>query len=138
MATDLGVSIYDLIDDQNLRKKIDPARYVNDKIGLPTLRDILVELDKPGLDPRGNAKVFEFHPHIKSIEDLEIGMQVPGLVTNNTKFGSFVNIGVKQDGLIHISQTGGEVMNLEDQILVKILDVDVARMRINLKYIERI
>lgn len=138
MASDLGVNITELIDDKNLRKKIVPANYVSNKIGLPTLQDILAELDKPGLDPRGKAKVFEFHPHIKSIEDLEIGMQVPGLVTNNTKFGSFVNIGVKQDGLIHISQTGGEVLHLDDQILVKILDIDIARNRINLRYLERL
>ncbi|MCB0664216.1 MAG: RNA-binding transcriptional accessory protein [Saprospiraceae bacterium] len=138
MARDLNTRVTDLIENSDYRKKIDLKNYITEKTGLPTLKDIISELDKPGLDPRGKAKVFEFHQGIKSIDDLEIGMQVPGLVTNNTKFGSFVNIGVKQDGLIHISQTGGETLYLDDQILVKILDVDIARNRINLKFLERI
>lgn len=138
MARDLSTSVTDLIENSDYRKQIDLKKYITEKTGLPTLKDIISELDKPGLDPRGKAKVFEFHRGIKSIDDLEIGMQVPGLVTNNTKFGSFVNIGVKQDGLIHISQAGGETLYLDDQILVKILDVDIARNRINLKFLERI
>lgn len=138
MAQDLDCTIDELIDNQELRSKIDLLTYVTEKTGLPTLKDIMAELEKPGLDPRGNARTFEFHPGIQSIQDLEIGMQVPGLVTNITKFGAFVNIGVKQDGLIHISQMMGKSLNLEDQILVKILDVDIPRNRINLQYMDTI
>jgi uncharacterized protein len=135
MASDLNCTINELINNSEKRKSIEPTRYVNEKFGLPTLKDILNELDKPGLDPRGTAKVFEFHSSIKAIEDLEIGMQVPGLVTNNTKFGAFVNIGVKQDGLVHVSQMGGKDLHLDDQIIVKIMDIDVPRKRINLRFL---
>ncbi|MCB0688422.1 MAG: RNA-binding transcriptional accessory protein [Saprospiraceae bacterium] len=138
MAKDLQCTVDQLIEDGALRKRIDLQRYVDEKTGLPTLKDILSELEKPGLDPRGKAKVFEFHPHAKTIDDLQIGMELPGLVTNNTKFGAFINIGVKQDGLVHISQMAGKSLHIEDQILVQVLDVDVPRKRINLKFIQKI
>lgn len=138
MAADLKIDVNEMIEDPTYRKQIDLKRYINENTGLPTLEDIMKELDKPGLDPRGEARVFDFHPNIKSIEDLNIGMEVPGLVTNNTKFGSFVNIGVKQDGLIHVSQMKGSQLHLDDQILVKILDVDISRNRINLKFLNKI
>jgi protein Tex len=138
MAKDLQCTVPELIRNVNLQKKLDLTMYVDQHIGLPTLKDILSELEKPGLDPRGEARPFEFHSGIQTITDLEPGMQVPGLVTNITKFGAFVNIGLKQDGLVHISQTGGKTLQLEDQILVKVMDVDLVRNRINLKYLEHL
>ncbi len=104
MAKDLNCSINELIKDKSLRDKINLKQYVTDKVGLPTLTDILNELAKPGLDPRGKAKAFEFAKSIKTIDDLNVGMIVPGIVTNITNFGAFVDIGIKGDGLVHISQ----------------------------------
>ncbi|MEO1262248.1 MAG: Tex family protein [Bacteroidota bacterium] len=138
MATDLNVNISELIADGALRQQINLKEYVNDKIGLPTLNDILKELAKPGLDPRGEAKAFEFG-NVHSIEDLNIGMVLPGIVTNITNFGAFVDIGVKQDGLVHISQLANkfvknpaDIVSLNQQVQVKVVDIDRVRKRIQL------
>lgn len=138
MAHDLGVEITDLIGDRTLRSKIDIERYTNDRVGLPTLTDIMKELDKPGLDPRGNAKPFSFGD-VHSIEDLRVGMVLPGIVTNITNFGAFVDIGVKQDGLVHISQMArqyiknpADVVRLHQEVQVKVIDIDLERNRIQL------
>jgi uncharacterized protein len=140
MASDLGCTLTELISDAAIRSKIDLRHYISETVGLPTLQDILTELEKPGLDPRGKAQTFEFNQAIKSIDDLQIGRQLPGLVTNVTNFGAFVNIGIKQDGLIHISQMGSPPMklNIEDQVYVKILDVDIKRNRIQLQLVEKL
>ena len=138
MAKDSNVSVKELIDKKDLRKQINLTKYVNDKIGLPTLNDIMRELDKPGLDPRGEAKAFEFGD-VHTLEDLKIGMILPGIVTNITNFGAFVDIGVKQDGLVHISQMANrfikspnEVVKLQQQVQVKIIELDMTRKRVML------
>lgn len=138
MAADLGVKIPELIQKASLRQQIDLKKYVNEKVGLPTLNDILKELAKPGLDPRGEAKAFEFG-NVRTIEDLSIGMVLPGIVTNITNFGAFVDIGVKQDGLVHISQLANkfvknpaDVVALNQQVQVKVVDIDRARSRVQL------
>ena len=139
MAKDLGCNVKELIESKELRQQIDLHRYVGGNVGLPTLKDILSELTKPGLDPRGEAQVFEFAQGIKSMEDLQVGMVLPGIVTNITNFGAFVDIGVKQDGLVHISQIAdrfiknpADVLSLQQKVQVRIVDVDLARKRINL------
>lgn len=139
MAKDLGVTIADLIQQPALRASIELKKYVNEKVGLPTLQDILQELAKPGLDPRGNAKTFEFAKGVNSIQDLHIGMVVPGIVTNITNFGAFVDIGIKESGLIHISQithtfisSPSEVLQLNQEVEAKIIDIDLARGRVSL------
>ncbi len=139
MASDMGVTVKQLIEDPVLRKKIELSRYVTEKTGLPTLQDILKELEKPGLDPRGEARAFAFDASVKTIEDVRAGMLLPGIVTNLTAFGAFVDIGVKQDGLLHISQitrkfikSPAEVLKLHQELNVKVIEVDVARKRINL------
>ncbi len=139
MAKDLGCTLADLISNSDLRKKIELKHYVNAKVGMPTLNDIVAELEKPGRDPRSAIKVFEFSPDVRTIEDLRIGMRLPGIVTNITNFGAFVDIGVKQDGLVHISQLAGrfvsnpnDVVKLHQHVEVKVMDVDVARRRIQL------
>ncbi len=136
MAKDLGCKVTDLIKDKEKRAAIQLEKYVTTKIGLPTLKDILNELAKPGLDPRGSAKAFEFG-NVHGLEDLKIGMVLPGIVTNITNFGCFVDIGVKQDGLVHISQLSNrfvkdpnEVVKLQQQVEVKVTDVDVVRKRV--------
>jgi uncharacterized protein len=138
MAADLGVKINALIQDKALQKQIKLEKYVSPTIGLPTLTDILKELAKPGLDPRGEAKTFSFGD-VHKIEDLKVGMTLPGIITNITAFGAFVDIGVKQDGLVHISQMShkfiknpNEVVKLRQEVAVKIIEVDAARKRINL------
>lgn len=138
MAKDLGVKVPDLIANAELRKQIDPKKYVTDKVGLPTLTDILKELEKPGLDPRGEAKSFQF-ANVRSIEDLTIGMVLPGIITNVTAFGAFVDIGVKQDGLVHVSQLSNkyvrnpaDVVSLNQEVSVRVTDIDVKRKRIQL------
>lgn len=138
MAKDLKVSIKELIEKKDIRKQIKLHEYVSDKIGLPTLNDIMKELDKPGLDPRGEAKAFEF-ADVHSLDDLKTGMVLPGIVTNITNFGAFVDIGVKQDGLVHISQMANrfikspnEVVSLQQQVQVKIIELDMSRKRIML------
>jgi len=138
MATDLGVDIRHLIGQEEKIKQIDPKKYVNDHFGELTIRDILSELKKPGLDPRSEVQQFEF-ANIFSLEDVSVGMVVPGSVTNITRFGAFVDIGVKQDGLVHISEIAnhyisdpGEVLKLNQKVKVKILEVDKERKRISL------
>ena len=138
MAADLGCTVQDLIDQPKLRKQIDLRRYTSDTVGLPTLNDIMKELEKPGLDPRGTAKTFEF-ANIHSINDLEIGMVVPGIVNNITNFGAFVDIGIKESGLVHISQLANkfvknpaDVVALNQEVMVKVMDVDLKRGRVQL------
>ncbi len=141
MAKDLGCSVADLMKSAELRAKIDPARYVTDKVGLPTLTDIMHELEKPGLDPRGPLKQFEFSSEVHTIDDVKPGMELPGIVNNITNFGAFVDIGVHIKGLVHISQLApgrfvkdpSEVVSLNQQVMVKVLDVDLARQRISLQ-----
>ncbi len=137
MAKDLNCSVKELISDKNLQKQLNLSAYTTDKIGLPTLKDIVKELDKPGLDPRGKAKSFDFAQNIKTINDLSEGMVLPGLITNITNFGAFVDIGVKQDGLVHVSQIANKFVKnpadevkLQQQVKVKVLEVDISRNRI--------
>ncbi len=139
IAKDLNCSVGELVASPDLLKKIRMEDYVTDKIGLPTLKDILSELAKPGRDPRQEIKAFEFADGIFKIEDLKPGMILPGIVTNITKFGVFVDVGVKQDGLVHISQLAdryikdpSEVVHLQQQVQVKVLEVDIPRERIQL------
>ena len=139
MAKDLSCGVADLIADKQLRSKIELKRYVDDRVGLPTLTDILHELDKPGRDPRQTIKVFEFAEGVYKIDDLFAGMVLPGIVTNITNFGAFVDVGVKQDGLVHISQLADrfvsnplDVVKLHQHVKVKVLEVDVVRKRIQL------
>lgn len=139
MAKDLGCSIEELISNKEIRKQIQLEKYISDNIGLPTLKDIMEELDKPGLDRRKAIKVFEFDPTIRTIDDVKVGVTYPGIVTNITNFGAFVDIGVKENGLVHISQMAdhfinspSEVVSLHQHVNVKVLEVDVARKRIQL------
>ena len=139
MAKDLGATVQQLMDDKSLREKIDIARYVSADCGLPTLQDILKELDKPGLDPRAKFEIFEFDKNVTRIEDVKEGMELPGIVTNITAFGAFVDIGVHQDGLVHISQLANrrvndpsEVVHLHQHVRVRVLEVDLRRHRISL------
>ncbi|NOU59439.1 Tex family protein [Marinifilum caeruleilacunae] len=139
MAKDMNCTVADLIADQNLRKQIDVNKYVTSEVGLPTLKDILEELEKPGRDPRTAIKVFQFKEGIYKIDQLEVGMEMPGIVTNITNFGAFVDVGVKQDGLVHISQLANrfvsdpaDVVQLHQHVNVKVIEVDVVRKRIQL------
>jgi uncharacterized protein len=139
MAKDMNCDVADLLKDEELRKKIDINKYVTSKIGLPTLKDIMAELAKPGRDPRQGIKVFEFAEGVYSIGQLVVGMTLPGIVTNITNFGAFVDVGVKQDGLVHISQLAdrfvsnpNDIVKLHQHVMVKVLEVDVARKRIQL------
>ncbi len=139
MANDLGVSIDKLIDDKELRRKIKLTNYISDKTGLPTLQDIMKELEKQGLDPRGEAKVFSFAEGVRTMDDLREGMTLPGIVTNMTNFGAFVDIGIKGDAMLHISQitrkfikSPSEVLKLQQAVEVKILSIDTERKRVNL------
>jgi uncharacterized protein len=138
MAKDMGVEVKQLIGSEGLLKSINPKKYVTGEIGELTVTDILKELKKPGLDPRPEATAFEF-ANIYSIDDLQVGMEVPGIVTNITRFGAFVDIGVKQDGLVHISEIShsyitdpGEVLKLNQKLSVKVMEVDAGRKRITL------
>jgi len=139
MARDLGCSIEALMSDGALRSRIDPNRYVTDTVGLPTLHDILAELGKPGRDPRESFELFEYAPGIKEISDLAPGMHLPGVVTNVTAFGAFVDVGVHQDGLVHISELAdrfvknpAEVVRVRQKVRVRVLAVDLERNRIAL------
>ncbi len=143
MAKDLGVKASELVGNAELISKIDPAGYVAGDFGLPTINDILNELRKPGLDPRESAQEFEFAHDIKTIEDLKTGMELPGIVTNITAFGAFVDIGIKQNGLIHASQMGvkgmadpSKVLKLHQQVRVTVLSVDFDRNRISLRLLK--
>lgn len=139
MATDAGSTVTDLIRRPELRQQIKPERYVTDTAGLPTLRDILAELAKPGRDPREQLSVFEYDARVRSVDDLHEGMVLPGVVTNITAFGAFVDIGVKQDGLVHVSQMANHfvsdpktVVKVHQKVKVKVMEVDKARKRIGL------
>ena len=139
MARDLKCSVRDLMGNETLRAQIDLQRYVSTVAGLPTLQDIMVELAKPGRDPRETFKSFSFAEGIYSIEDLRTGMKLPGVVTNITNFGAFVDIGVHQDGLVHVSELSdrfvrnpAEVLRLHQQVQVTVLTVDLARKRVSL------
>lgn len=139
MAEDLHCNIQDLIANKELRKNIEPEKYITDKIGLPTLHDILEELDKPGRDPRQFIKVFEFDPNIKTIDDLKENMLLPGIVTNITNFGCFVDIGIKENGLVHISQLSDrfiqdptEIVSMHQHVTVKVIGIDAVRKRVQL------
>jgi uncharacterized protein len=139
MARDLGCSVADLLRDAEARKKIDRSRYVTEAVGLPTLNDIVAELAKPGRDPRQQFEVFSFQAGIDKIEDLKPGMKLPGIVTNVTAFGAFVDIGVHQDGLVHVSQIAdhfvkdpSEVLKVQQKVTVTVTDIDLPRKRIAL------
>lgn len=138
MATSVGTTVEGLMNDRALREKIDVNSFVSPSCGLPTLLDILKELDKPGLDPRTKFEVFEFDPNVTKLEDLQEGMILPGIVTNITAFGAFVDVGVHQDGLVHISQMANrrvtdpnEIVKLHQHVHVKVLEVDLKRHRIS-------
>lgn len=142
MAQHLNVTVDQLICNKELINAIDLQAYITDAVGLPTLNDIVAELEKPGRDPRNTAKVFEFDPSIKKIEDLKPGMEIPGIVTNITNFGAFVDIGIKENGLVHISQMAdryvsnpAEIVALHQHVKVRILEADLTRKRIQLKLI---
>lgn len=139
MAKDQHCKVIDLIQQETLRKKIDLRKYTTETIGLPTLNDIMNELAKPGLDPRGEAKTFEFAKHIKTIDDLHVGMVLPGIITNVTNFGAFVDIGIKENGLVHISQLANkfvknpaDVVSLQQEVMVKVMQLDLKRGRVQL------
>lgn len=142
MARDAGCDVSTLIASPQLRAGIDLNRYVSNEVGMPTLTDIMQELAKPGRDPRGTAKVFSFADNLHSLDDLRIGMEVPGVVSNITKFGCFVDMGIKVKGLIHISQMAdhyvkdpAEVVHIQQQVMVKVIDIDEERGRVALKLI---
>jgi uncharacterized protein len=139
MASDLKVDLKQLVRDESLVRQIDLNRYVQGDIGLPTLKDIQAELEKPGRDPREQIEVFEFDQTVFTLEDLKPGMELPGIVTNITKFGAFVDVGVKQDGLVHISQLAdrfvkdpNDVVKIHQHVKVRVLEVDISRKRIQL------
>lgn len=145
MAKALNLSLKDLIGNKEIRTKIKPEQFITDKAGLPTIIDIMEELSKPGLDPRDKFDLFEFDSKINTIEDLKPGMILNGIVTNITAFGAFVDIGVHQDGLVHVSQMANkfikdpnEVVKLTQQVKVKVMEVDVMRKRISLSIKEAI
>ena len=134
MAKDLNCTVSDLIHDESKRQQINIERYVNDEVGLPTLKDIMHELAQPGRDPRGLAEEFHFDDHVHTIEDLQVGMVLPGVVTNLCAFGAFVDLGVHRDGLVHISQLRNhKPLALQQHVMVCVEEVDMARQRINLR-----
>ncbi|MAX25954.1 MAG: RNA-binding transcriptional accessory protein [Phycisphaeraceae bacterium] len=139
MAKDLGCNVKDLVKDDHLRKSINLNKYITDNLGLPTLRDIIEELAKPGRDPRAAFEVFSFSDQVHEMSDLKTGMKLPGIVTNITKFGAFVDIGVHQDGLVHISHLSdgfvsdpASTVKLQQKVQVTVMEVDVQRKRISL------
>jgi uncharacterized protein len=139
MAADLGCSVKDLMTSAELRKQLDLTKYVSDKVGLPTLTDIVKELEKPGRDPRQTYEIFSFTEGVNAIADLKIGMKLPGIVTNVTAFGAFVDIGVHQDGLVHISHLSDkfikdpqEAVTVQQKVNVTVVEVDIPRKRIGL------
>ena len=139
MAKDTGCSVSDLLRDPAVRQRVQPEKYVTDTVGLPTLKDILEELAKPGRDPRQKFEAFSFQEGVDKMEDLKPGMQLPGVVTNVTAFGAFVDIGVHQDGLVHVSQLAdrfikdpAEVVKVNQKVRVTVTEVDIPRKRIAL------
>jgi len=142
MAKDLGISVEKLIGNKHAISTIDIKKYKNEEVGELYLKDVLKELEKPGLDPRKTAKVFEFDPNVKTFDDVRVGMILPGIVNNITAFGCFVDIGIKESGLVHISQLKdgyvsevSEVVKLHEQVQVKVTEMDAARKRISLSMI---
>ena len=139
MARDLGCKVTDLMADETLREKIDISKYVTDTVGIPTLNDILDELSKPGRDPRESFTAFAFADGIKEIRDLRSGMKLPGIVTNVTAFGAFVDMGVHQDGLVHISELSdryvknpADIVKVNQNVMVTVIGIDIDRGRISL------
>ena len=142
MAKDAGCDVASLIASKEIRDRIDLKKYCSKDVGMPTLTDIMQELDKPGRDPRGQAKVFSFAPNLHTLDDLREGMEVPGVVTNITKFGCFVDMGIKVKGLVHISHMANhyvkdpaEIVHIQQQVMVKVLDIDEERGRVALQLI---
>ena len=142
IAKDMKCSVEDLIKDKEIRSKIDIKKYVTDKVGLPTLTDIMEELEKPGRDPRQAIKVFEFDKNVKTIDDLKEGMVLPGIVTNITNFGCFVDVGIKENGLVHVSQLCRQfvsdpttVVSIHQHVQVKVIGIDWERKRISMTMI---
>jgi len=140
MAKDLKSTVAELIQNKELKKSIDLQKYISSKVGLPTLNDILQELEKPGRDPRSGIQVFEFDPNVKTIGDLRTGMELPGIVTNITNFGAFVDVGIKENGLIHVSNMAdryisnpAEVVSVHQHVKVRVIEVDAVRKRVQLK-----
>ena len=143
MTKKLNCSLEELMENEEIRKKINLQDFVNKEVGIPTLEDIMSELGKPGRDPRLKFDLFEFAEGVHSIEDLREGMVLPGIVTNITAFGAFVDIGVHQDGLVHISKLAhkfvkdpNEIVKLNQKVDVKIMEVDISRKRIQLSMID--
>ena len=143
MAKDAGCDVPTLIASAEARAKVDLKHYCTNEVGLPTLTDIMNELAKPGRDPRGTAKVFSFADNLHSLDDLREGMEVPGVVTNITKFGCFVDMGIKVKGLVHISHMAdhyvkdpAEVVHIQQQVMVRVLDIDEERGRVALQLIK--
>ena len=143
MAKDLKVDVQDLILNKELIAKIDITKYITDEVGIPTLEDILKELEKPGLDPRSTAKVFSFDSRLKKFEDLSLGMKVPGIINNITNFGCFVDIGLKENGLVHISKICNEFISdvstkvhLQQQVEVTVIGIDTEKRKIQLSLID--
>jgi uncharacterized protein len=139
MAKDLNCTISELIANKELKKKLNLQKYVSTTIGMPTLTDIMEELDKPGRDPRQTIKVFEFDPNVKKLEDLKEGMVLPGIVTNITAFGCFVDVGIKENGLVHISEMADrfitdptQVVSMHQHVQVRVQSVDLVRKRVQL------
>ena len=139
MAKDKGCTVEQLIDNKELQKSVDLKNYVSDTTGMPTLTDIMAELQRPGRDPRAAVEVFEFDSRVHEINDLQVGMLLPGIVTNITNFGAFVDIGVHHDGLVHISQLAdrfvkdpNDVVKLHRHVTVRVTEVDIKRQRISL------
>eukprot|EP01089_Gocevia_fonbrunei_P015932 TRINITY_DN4819_c0_g1_i1.p1 TRINITY_DN4819_c0_g1~~TRINITY_DN4819_c0_g1_i1.p1 ORF type:complete len:144 (+),score=27.08 TRINITY_DN4819_c0_g1_i1:598-1029(+) len=139
MVKDQGVPLSEIIGNKEVLKKIDLKKYCTENVGLPTLQDIVKELEKPGLDVREKARVFTFNQNIRTISDLREGQLLPGIVNNITNFGCFVDVGIKESGLIHISNLSdsfvkdvNEHVSLHQQIIVKVLEVDIPRKRIQL------
>jgi uncharacterized protein len=139
MAHDMGCSVKDLMQSPEIRKQLDLNRYITDRVGIPTLSDIVAELEKPGRDPRDKFEVFSFTEGVNSISDLKIGMKLPGIVTNVTNFGAFVDIGVHQDGLVHISHLADkfvkdpkEAVTVQQKVMATVVEVDLQRKRIGL------
>lgn len=139
IAKDLNCTVDELIKSKELRSRIDIKKYVTPTVGLPTLTDIMQELDKPGRDPRQQIQVFEFDKNVKTIEDLTEGMELPGIVNNITNFGCFVDIGIKEKGLVHVSQLADKfvsdpttVVSIHQHVRVKVMSIDLERKRIQL------
>jgi uncharacterized protein len=139
MARDVGTEVADVVGNANAVRRIDWRRYASDEVGEPTLRDILAELEKPGRDPRGDFSAPSFRKDLRTLEDVREGMVLEGVVTNVTAFGAFVDVGVHQDGLVHLSELStrfvrdpAQVVRVGDRLTVKVLGVDLARRRLSL------